>query len=87
MTKGLPLCHILLELQEVNPAYSCDIGVTTLTAATTPKSKSTAAALSPFSKTGLTDIQDIVPWIRFLVSGGWWMTGQTILVNGGYTTK
>ena len=46
-----------------------------------------AAALSPFSKTGLTDIQDIVPWLRFLVSDGWWMTGQTILVNGGYTTK
>ncbi len=46
-----------------------------------------AAALSPFSKTGLTDIEDIVPWIRFLVSDGWWMTGQTILVNGGYTTK
>ena len=46
-----------------------------------------AAALSPFSKTGLTDIEDIVPWIRMLVSEGWWMTGQTILVNGGYTTK
>ena len=46
-----------------------------------------AAALSGFSKTGLTDIQDIVPWIRMLVSDGWWMTGQTILVNGGYTTK
>lgn len=46
-----------------------------------------AAALSPSSKTGLTDIEDIVPWIRFLVSDGWWMTGQTILVNGGYTTK
>ena len=47
----------------------------------------TAAALSKFSETGLTDIHDIVPWIRFLVSDGWWMTGQTILVNGGYTTK
>jgi NAD(P)-dependent dehydrogenase (short-subunit alcohol dehydrogenase family) len=46
-----------------------------------------AAALSGFSKTGLTDIEDIVPWIRLLVSDGWWMTGQTILVNGGYTTK
>lgn len=46
-----------------------------------------AAALSGFSKTGLTDIKDIVPWIRLLVSDGWWMTGQTILVNGGYTTK
>jgi len=47
----------------------------------------TAAALSNFSKTGLTDIKDIVPYIRFIVSDGWWMTGQTILVNGGYTTK
>jgi NAD(P)-dependent dehydrogenase (short-subunit alcohol dehydrogenase family) len=47
----------------------------------------TAAALSPFSKTGLTDIGDIIPYIRLLVSDGWWMTGQTILVNGGYTTK
>jgi NAD(P)-dependent dehydrogenase (short-subunit alcohol dehydrogenase family) len=47
----------------------------------------TAAALSKFSTTGLTDIEDIVPFIRFLVSDGWWMTGQTILVNGGYTTK
>ncbi|QSQ17617.1 SDR family oxidoreductase [Myxococcus landrumensis] len=47
----------------------------------------TAAALSKFTKTGLTDIADIVPFIRFLVSEGWWMTGQTLLVNGGYTTK
>ncbi len=47
----------------------------------------TAAALSPYSKTGLTDIEDIVPFIRFLVSEGWWMTGQTVLINGGYTTK
>ncbi|MEP7455154.1 SDR family oxidoreductase [Phyllobacterium sp. SB3] len=47
----------------------------------------TAASLSNFSKTGLTDIEDIVPYIRFMVSEGWWMTGQTILVNGGYTTK
>lgn len=47
----------------------------------------TAAALSGHSKTGLTDVEDIVPWIRMLVSDGWWMTGQTVLVNGGYTTK
>ncbi|MFT8791212.1 SDR family oxidoreductase [Komagataeibacter saccharivorans] len=46
-----------------------------------------AAALSAFSKTGLTEIEDIVPYVRFIVSEGWWMTGQTILVNGGYTTK
>ena len=47
----------------------------------------TAATLSPFSKTGLTDIEDVVPFIRHLVSDGWWVTGQTILINGGYTTK
>ena len=47
----------------------------------------TAAALSPFSRTGLTDIEDVVPFIRHLVSDGWWVTGQTILINGGYTTK
>ena len=47
----------------------------------------TAAALSTFSKTGLTDIKDVVPFIRHLVSDGWWITGQTILINGGYTTK
>lgn len=47
----------------------------------------TAAALWRRSKTGLTDIDDIVPWVRMLVSDGWWMNGQTILVNGGYTTK
>ena len=47
----------------------------------------TAAALSPFSRTGLTEIEDVVPFIRHLVSDGWWITGQTILINGGYTTK
>lgn len=47
----------------------------------------TAAALSPFSQTGLTDLQDVIPFIRHLVSDGWWITGQTILINGGYTTK
>lgn len=46
-----------------------------------------AAALSSFSQTGLTDVEDIVPLIRFLVTDGWWITGQTILANGGYTTK
>lgn len=48
---------------------------------------STAADLSAFSKTGLTDVSDIVPIVLFLVSDGWWITGQTLLANGGYTTK
>ncbi len=47
----------------------------------------TAAALSAFSPSGLTQIEDVVPFIRHLVSDGWWVTGQTILINGGYTTK
>ena len=47
----------------------------------------TAAALSPSTPTGLTHIEDVVPFIRHLVSDGWWITGQTILINGGYTTK
>ncbi len=46
-----------------------------------------AADLSRYSKTGLTDAEDIVPFVTFLITKGWWMTGQTILVNGGYTTK
>lgn len=47
----------------------------------------TAAALSAFSRTGLTDPADVIPFIRNLVSDSWWITGQTLLINGGYTTK
>ncbi len=36
---------------------------------------------------GLTDIADIAPLVRFLVTEGWWITGQTIFANGGYTTR
>lgn len=46
-----------------------------------------AAALSNYSRTGLTDIEDIAPIVRFLVTEGWWITGQTIFANGGYTTR
>lgn len=35
----------------------------------------------------LTDIRDIAPIIEFLVTDGWWITGQTIFANGGYTTR
>lgn len=48
---------------------------------------STASALSKYSKTGLTDIEDIAPIVKFLVTEGWWITGQTIFANGGYTTR
>ncbi|MDR6485683.1 NAD(P)-dependent dehydrogenase (short-subunit alcohol dehydrogenase family) [Chryseobacterium vietnamense] len=36
---------------------------------------------------GLTNIQDIAPLVEFLVTDGWWITGQTIFANGGYTTR
>lgn len=48
---------------------------------------SSAAALSKYSHKGLTDIEDIAPIVRFLVTEGWWITGQTIFANGGYTTR
>ena len=35
----------------------------------------------------LTDIHDIVPIVKFLATEGWWITGQTIFANGGYTTR
>ncbi|MEM9808935.1 MAG: SDR family oxidoreductase [Cyanobacteria bacterium P01_D01_bin.56] len=35
----------------------------------------------------LTQIEDIVPIVRFLATEGWWITGQTIFANGGYTTR
>jgi NAD(P)-dependent dehydrogenase (short-subunit alcohol dehydrogenase family) len=35
----------------------------------------------------LTKIEDIVPIVRFLATDGWWITGQTIFANGGYTTR
>lgn len=46
-----------------------------------------AAPLGVRSKTGLTDIEDIVPIVKFLVTDGWWITGQTLFANGGYTTR
>ena len=34
-----------------------------------------------------TQIEDIVPIVKFLATEGWWITGQTIFANGGYTTR
>lgn len=36
---------------------------------------------------GLTKIEHIDPVVRFLVSEGHWITGQTIFANGGFTTR
>ncbi len=47
----------------------------------------TAAALSPFSKNRPDRYRRRGAVHPPLVSDGWWVTGQTILINGGYTTK
>lgn len=33
----------------------------------------------------LTKVSDIVPIVRFLVTEGGWMTGQTLYASGGFT--
>lgn len=35
----------------------------------------------------LTKIEDVIPLVRLLVGEGWWITGQTIFINGGFTTR
>lgn len=35
----------------------------------------------------LTAIKDIAPIVRFLLTEGWWINGQTLFANGGYTTR
>lgn len=35
----------------------------------------------------LTQIEDIVPIVKFLATDGWWITGQSLFANGGYTTR
>lgn len=35
----------------------------------------------------LTQIEDIAPIVSFLATDGWWITGQTLFANGGYTTR
>lgn len=35
----------------------------------------------------LTQVADIVPWIYFLLTDGAWASGQTIFVNGGFSTR
>ncbi|GAU69189.1 putative oxidoreductase [Streptomyces sp. NBRC 110611] len=35
----------------------------------------------------LTKIEDIAPLVKFLLTDGWWLNGQTVFANGGYTTR
>ncbi|WP_405739377.1 SDR family oxidoreductase [Streptomyces sp. NBC_01525] len=35
----------------------------------------------------LTRIEDIAPWVRMLLTDGWWANGRTLFLNGGYTTR
>ncbi|WP_349516160.1 SDR family oxidoreductase [Leuconostoc suionicum] len=49
--------------------------------------ESTAFHKSQAMGNQLTKIDDIVPIILFLTTDGWWINGQTIFANGGYTTR
>ncbi|MFE0173289.1 SDR family oxidoreductase [Streptomyces sp. NPDC059002] len=35
----------------------------------------------------LTKIEQIAPWVKFLLTDGWWANGQVFFVNGGFTTR
>uniref|UniRef100_A0A060TAG7 ARAD1D19030p n=1 Tax=Blastobotrys adeninivorans TaxID=409370 RepID=A0A060TAG7_BLAAD len=35
----------------------------------------------------LTDIKDISPIVKFLVTEGWWFNGQILFANGGFVTR
>lgn len=49
--------------------------------------ESTAYMKSAAFNGKLTDIKDIAPIVKFLITEGWWITGQTIFANGGFTTR
>ena len=53
-------------------------------AAETPDSITHKSAVHEWK---LTEIKDIASIIEFLVTDGWWINGQTIFANGGYTTR
>ncbi|MGH9201912.1 MAG: SDR family oxidoreductase, partial [Vicinamibacterales bacterium] len=54
-------------------------------AAETPESVAYLKAASMNGKLG--DIGDIAPIVKFLVTEGWWINGQTIFANGGFTAR
>lgn len=46
------------------------------------------AYLSAASMNGkLGDVRDIAPIVRFLAGEGWWINGQTLFANGGFTAR
>lgn len=52
------------------------------------ESAESTAYLSAATMNGkLGDIRDIAPIVRFLVTEGWWINGQTIFANGGFATR
>lgn len=51
----------------------------------TVQSKAYLCAASMNGKLG--DKHDTAPFVRFLVTEGWWINGQTVFTNGGFTTR
>ena len=79
------LRHSAAAAKGATPERRSPVSISTTTPIVVPAAS--AAALSKYSRKGLTDIEDIEPLVRFLVTEGWWITGQTIFANGGYTTR
>jgi NAD(P)-dependent dehydrogenase (short-subunit alcohol dehydrogenase family) len=44
-----------------------------------------SSSQTPFGR--LTKVEDIVPWVRFLLTDGAWLNGQTVFLNGGFSTR
>ncbi|AQZ61780.1 Short-chain dehydrogenase/reductase SDR [[Actinomadura] parvosata subsp. kistnae] len=42
-------------------------------------------AQTPYGE--LTKVEHVVPWVRFLLTDGWWLNGQTVFLNGGFSTR
>ncbi|MCO5988800.1 SDR family oxidoreductase [Actinoallomurus spadix] len=53
--------------------------------AAAPGEEEFSRAQTPYGE--LTKVEHIVPWVRFLLTDGWWLNGQTVFLNGGFATR
>lgn len=53
--------------------------------AAAPGEEEFSRAQTPYGE--LTKVVNVVPWVRFLLTDGWWLNGQTVFLNGGFSTR
>jgi NAD(P)-dependent dehydrogenase (short-subunit alcohol dehydrogenase family) len=53
--------------------------------AAAPGEDAYSKAQTPYGE--LTKVENVVPWVRFLLTDGWWLNGQTVFLNGGFATR